>query len=44
MNKVKLKIYIVIVFVSYDMDQRLNGDVSPIASDVRDKIMDYLSA
>ena len=27
-----------------DMDQSLNGDVSPIASDVRDKIMDYLSA
>ena len=27
-----------------DMDQSLNGDVSPIASDVREKIMDYLSA
>ena len=27
-----------------DMDQNLNGDVSPIASDVRDKIIDYLSA
>ena len=27
-----------------DMDQSLNGDVSPIASDVRDKIMDYLPA
>ena len=27
-----------------DMDQSLNGDISPIASDVRDKIMDYLSA
>ena len=24
-----------------DMDQSLNGDVSPIASDVREKIMDY---
>ena len=27
-----------------DKDQSLNGGVSPIASDIRDKIMDYLSA
>ena len=27
-----------------DMNQSLNGDILPIASDVRDKIMDYLKA